>query len=265
MRKTILFLFMLIFLSYCKDTGIEVDPDNEGNAKDKCVIISNKRNDGNTTLYIYEKNKVIGIEGFADFNTLVYNGIYLEKAINSKDKSYEIAFEYNQDGLLSKVNFIGRDSQNRQFIYSTHITYNKNRDIGEMVFNWPTLEETIVIFNYDTKGNIKTILANIDGRMKNLLWNKSFDDKNAPYQSQQIGRVFSYFMVYGLLVGGENWTYYLNQNNVLESEVYIGNSTRKFSSQYQYNNLEFPISARTTIKVDNNSKERTETFGYDCF
>lgn len=264
MQKLVIYILLFFLLTNCKDTGISIEEPEDILSGRSCKIVRNTRPGGSVFQFTYENGRVVGIEGFADFDRLVYNGDQIDKAINSRDNSYEVDFEYNERSQLIAVIFNGRDSQGRLFSNRSTLVYNTRGQVDEIQFRWPTIDRVSAFINYDDKGNILNISGEYQNRLQNFLVNKSFDDKNSPYKNQKIGEVLSYFMIYGLIVGGENWTYYLNNNNVTSSEVNVGDISRKIGVDYTYNALNFPLSAEMTINQRNRLSSAIEYFDYNC-
>lgn len=71
-------------------------------------------------------------------------------------------------------------------------------------------------------------------------------------------------MIYGLLVGGDNLTYYLNKNNVTSSDISVNNLKKKIGWDYLYNGADYPKEANMTINENNKIKLGTEYFEYKC-
>lgn len=266
MRTIFTLGFFIIIAFSCKDKEVNVDPVdlNPEATANRCVILSNTKSNGINFNFGYENNQVVSMQGFADFDSFVYDGVQLDKAINSRDDSYEVDFEYNTNGQLTGVVFIGRDSQGRFFSNKSTMTYNNKNQISELIFDWPTIDKVKTFINYDENGNILNISGEVNNRLQNLLVNKTFDDKKSPYHDQKIGKVLTYFMVYGLLIGGDNLTYYVNKNNVTSCDISAGNVKRKIGYEYEYNVSDYPTLSNLTITENNRIKTLTEYFDYKC-
>lgn len=266
MKKILSILAIMSFTISCKQKEVVIDTAYlEGQDKAGiCRILSNTRPNGSRFGFGYKDTQVITMEGFSDFDTFEYEGVQIKKAVNSRDKSYDVAFEYNTDGQLTAVIFNGRDSQGRFFSNRSTMTYNAKNQISKLLFDWPTIDKVATYINYDENGNILNISGEYNNRLQNLLINKSFDDKKSPYKDQKIGQVLTYFMIYGLLVGGDNLTYYINQNNVTAAEMSYNNTKKKVGYEYEYNVSDYPKLSNMTITENNRITTATEYFEYKC-
>jgi hypothetical protein len=230
-----------------------------------CKILSNYRSDGQQYQYVFKEDKLQNIIGFNDFDTFIYTGGKLTKAVHSKNKSAYTLFDIDDKGLLNKITFEGTDSQGKMFSYPTTITYNSIGKIDQLLLNWPTFPDKIdTRFTYDANGNVKYISAFISGEWETILENTEFDDKPSPYKNQQLGNLLSYYMVYSLLSGGLNFTHYINTNNVKASVVKRGVEKISYSYEYTYNNLGFPTQVDYTRTINNRPAPQSEKFSYDC-
>lgn len=241
--------------------GVDLNP--EATAA-RCTILSNTRASGARFDFGYSDNKIVTMQGFSDFDTFIYEGVTLVKAVNSRDKSFDVTFEYNANGQLTDVVFHGKDSQGRAFSHRSTMTYNNKNQISELLFNWPSLDRVKTFLNYDENGNILNISGQYNDRLQNLLINRSFDNKKSPYKDQKVGQILSYFMIYGLLVGGDNLTYFINQNNVTSADINVNNIKRKVGYEYEYNSSDYPKVANHTITENNRIRTATEYFEYKC-
>ncbi|SOE23661.1 hypothetical protein SAMN06298216_4045 [Spirosomataceae bacterium TFI 002] len=266
LNKTLAVGMICLMAFSCKDRevvadGVDLNPEETAA---RCKILSNTRTSGARFDFGYDDNHIITMQGFSDFDTFQYEGVTLVKAVNSRDKSYDVTFDYNTNGQLTTVTFHGKDSQGRAFSNKSTMTYNNKNQISELIFDWPSLDKVQAFINYDNNGNILNISGQYNDRLQNLLVNKSFDDKKSPYKDQKVGQVLSYFMIYGLLVGGDNLTYFINNNNVTASEIDVNNIKRKVGYEYEYNGSDYPKVANHTITENNRIKTATEYFEYKC-
>jgi len=259
-------LAFMLFVSFsCKKKQIVVGEEEPVEVKATCSITSNGRSEGIRYDFIYDEATMVNINGFNDFDTFIYEGGVLRKGINSRDKSYSVTFFYDAKKLLNKVVFDGKDGQNKPFSHATTLTYNASNRIESMKLGLPTFDDMVdTRFNYDAKGNLQTLSAYLDGQWQTVLENTAFDEKSAPYKNQQIGQVLSYFMVYSVLTGGNNLSYFLNQNNVKTARMKSGNTTIALSYTYQYNEYGYPVKSEITRTVNNKITSLSEYFTYLC-
>lgn len=265
-KKIIVFGLICLTAFSCKNKeinaeGVDLNPEETAA---RCKILSNTRATGARFDFGYLDNKIVTMQGFSDFDTFLYEGVTLVKAVNSRDKSFDVSFEYNTNGQLTDVVFNGKDSQGRAFSHRSTMTYNNKNQISELIFNWPSLDRVKTFWNYDENGNILNISGQYNDRLQNLLINRTFDDKKSPYKDQKIGQILSYFMIYGLLVGGDNLTYFINQNNVTSADINVNNIKRKVGYEYEYNASDYPKLVNLTITENNRLRTATEYFEYKC-
>lgn len=264
--KNLLLVFSIIFMSGCESKKqIDLGLSNIKPQDKACKIVSNIRSDGQNYRFIFDKDKLINIMGFNDFDTFVYEGNVIKKAFHSKTKNAEILFDFDSKGLLKKVTFEGRDSQGKFFSYPTVITHNVINKIEKLVLSWPTFSAPVETkFTYDINGNVKYISAFLDNQWLTVLENTEYDDKQSPYKNQQLGQIMSYYLVYSVLSGGNNFTYFINNNNV-KSSITLNNRDRVTSNfVYKYNASGFPTDVDYTRTINNRPSSQSEKFTYDC-
>ncbi len=266
MNKLLLTGFIFLAFACAKnDNIIQIGDYVEGQAKGSCKVASNTRINGSRIGFSYKDGKLEGLTGFPDFDTFEYNGSLISAASNSRDKSYKVNFTYNDNNQISEIIFDGRDSQGRLFKHTSLLVYNKDNRIQELILDLPVFEDKLSTFlEYDNNGNVKKISAKVYGELQPLLENISFDDKRSPYLNQKIGPILTYFMIYALVQGGENLSYYLNQNNVTQSTVYSNNEKIEFGYQYEYNANGYPIKTDISQNKNNRLKSLNEYFDYLC-
>lgn len=257
----------IIFIFSCKksETDLNIIPFDQGVKENNCIILQHLKSDGTRFDYTYKNNLITNISGFIDFDSFVYNGNVLKEAVNSNDKNYKVLYEFDKKELVQKITFEGTDSQNKPFVYPSVFTYNSSNRIELINLHLPIFKEKIQAkFTYDQVGNIKDISVLENGTWNTLLENTSFDDKNSPYKNQRIGKWISYYMVYILLVGGDNHSQFINQNNVKTCKIKFGRTFTNMVYNYDYNINGYPIKATITKTKDNRVTTSTEGYAYNC-
>jgi hypothetical protein len=263
--RYLIFLTLVFVFSCKKKGGVVVDPIivTPGVTKN-CKVLTDFRTDGQLYEFLFEKAKLVNIRGYNDFDTFVYNGDVIAKAFHSKNKNAEILFYWDAK-LLKRIAFQGVDSQGKKFQYNTVITHNSKGKIATLQIEWPTFPERVnTRFNYDANENVSRIDAYIGNEWKVILENVSFDNKKSAYKSQELGQIFSYYMVYTILGGGFNFTHYVNNNNVLKSVVYQGESRISYNYNYTYNTNEYPTDVEYSRLVNNKTENYKQKFTYEC-
>jgi hypothetical protein len=265
-NKFILFIIIVFFAS-CeskKDKNLNIIIPQA--AAGECKILSNTRSDGQQYQYIFKDKKLLNILGFLDFDTFTYdNNGKISKGTHTKNPNAQILFNFNSQSLLKTITFEGKDSQGKSFSFPTTIKHNTINKIESLTLNWPTFDGKIETkFTYDIKGNVKFISAFIDDEWKTILENTEYDDKPSPYKNQELGQIMSYYMVYSLLTGGNNFTYFLNANNVKKAVVTKGNSKIYYNFEYKYNAQGYPSEVDYTKTENNRPTPFSEKFSYDC-
>ncbi len=260
-------LIGIIFFMACKKSELDLNikPFEQDAKENDCIIMSHLKSDGTRFDYTYTNNLITSMSGFIDFDTFVYSGATMKEAVNSKDKNYKVIYEFDKKELVQKITFEGKDSQNKAFNYPSTFTYNSSNRIEYINLNLPIFKEKIdTKFTYDAVGNIKDISIKENGAWNTILENTEFDDKASPYKNQRIGKWISYYMVYILMVGGDNFSHFINQNNVKSCKIRYGRTFTNLVYNYDYNINGYPIKATITRTKDNRVTTSTEVFSYDC-
>jgi hypothetical protein len=265
-KNLFLCLFILyLFISCESKKSLDLGFVQKEEEKKNCKILSNTRSDNQQYQFVFKDNKLVNMYGFNDFDTFFYSGSNLNRAIHSRNPNAEILFEFDNKQLLKKVIFQGKDSQGKTFSFPTTITHNVINKIESLTLTWPTFDGKLETkFSYDAAGNIKLISAFIDYEWQTILENTSFDDKNSPYKNQKLGQILSFYMVYSLLNGGNNFSYYMNNNNVKTAVVKNGSTRIFYQYDYVYNPQGYPTEMNYTRTVNNRVTPASEKFSYDC-
>ena len=211
------------------------------------------------------KNLLTTIDGFPDFDFIVYENGLPKKATNSLDKSYYVGFDYDTKGALSQINFVGKDSRGKAFEFKSKVYTNTKKQIEKIDLLLPVFDEIIVTkLEYDVNGNTKKISL-IDGtKTKVLLENLTFDDKKSPYLNTPMGNVMAYFSIFSATIGAENTTYFSNKNNATSTKIYSENGDVLFNYKYEYNATGYPTKAIISRKAEGKTENYEENFVYDC-
>jgi hypothetical protein len=122
----------------------------------------------------------------------------------------------------------------------------------------------VIELAYDQKGNITTIKRRLGNGTETLLENKSFDDKHSPFLDQKLGQILTYFMVSTLILGDDNYSYFLNKNNVTSSVITNDQGRTELSVEYTYNTKDYPTKADIAKNKEGRISKVVETFSYTC-
>lgn len=265
MPKSYIFILLIVILSCKTKKDLILEPKPIINDPNLCRILSNTRSDGEQFQFIFKNGQIQNILGFNDFDTFVYSGLKITKAFHSKNKNVQILFDFDSQNLLKKITFEGTDSQAKPFSFPTILTHNYLNKIDKLNLLWPTFNGSVETkFEYDSNGNIKFVYAFLEGEWQILLENVEFDEKISPYKNQQLGQILSFYMVYTLLSGGSNFSYFMNANNVKSAIVKSGNSKILYKYEYLYNLNGYPLEMKGTKTIINKSTNFSEKFSYDC-
>jgi hypothetical protein len=242
--------------------------------EEKEVIITQKlcyvksANHGHGVLYNFEydaKKQLAQLDGFPDFDSIIYENGLPKKAINSADKSYAVLYDYDTKGALSQISFTGKDSRGKAFEFKSKVYTNTKKQIERIDLLMPVFDEIIVTkIEYDTKGNMKKINI-VDGtKTQTILENLTFDDKNSPYLNTPFSNVMAYFVVFSATIGSENTSYFANKNNATSSKIYSENGDVLFTYKYEYDTNGYPTKNKVSRKVQGKEETYEETYVYDC-
>jgi hypothetical protein len=230
----------------------------------KCQIASLSRSTGLNIQVSYVGGLLKDIKNFETFDRFVYDGNLLKSA-TLKNGTDQAIFDFNAKGYLSVVTFQGKDGNGKPFANSSKMTYNDSGNMVQFDLGLPSFQNNAILdLAYDTKGNIKTISRKVGNASEILLENKTFDDKKSPFLDQQLGQILSYFMIYTILIGDDNYTYFLNKNNVTEAVINNDNGRTELSVAYTYNDKNFPTKADIVKLKNGKIKQTTEAFSYTC-
>jgi hypothetical protein len=260
-----LIIISIFLITACKKKAAVVEPiDPSVKVTKSCKVTSDFRTDGQLYEFIFEKGKMVNIKGYNDFDTFVYTGDVISKAYHTRNKNAEILF-YWDNKLLRRIAFQGVDSQGKNFQYNTNITHNAKGKISTLSIEWPTFPSKInTRFSYDANDNVSKIEAFIGAEWKTILENISFDNKKSAYKNQELGQIFSYYMVYTILGGGFNFSHYLNNNNVEKAVVTFGEDRITYNYKYDYNFNDYPTEVEYQRILNNKSTGFIQKFTYEC-
>jgi hypothetical protein len=264
--QSLLFL-SLAFITGCNepiDLGIGPLETNINIEDEKCQIAGILRTTGLNFQVSYIGNLLKEIKNFETFEKFIYVGNLLKSATigNMAD---EAIFDFNAKGNLSVVTFQGKDSNGKPYSNSSRMTYDASGNMVKFDLGLPSFQNNAVLdLTYDTKGNVKKISRKLGNNTYVLLENKTFDDKNSPFLDQQLGQILTYYMIYFILIGDDNYTYFLNKNNVTEAVINNDNGRAELSVAYTYNAKNFPTKADIVKVINGKQKQTTEFFSYTC-
>ncbi|WP_162628143.1 hypothetical protein [Arcticibacterium luteifluviistationis] len=270
MYKPLLFSILIFSVGCNKVVDLNIIPfDGED---DQAVVISNdckiktlESSDGLTFAVEYDDDKPLTIKGnLPSFDKFLYNGNLLTGAQLSVDPSSQIIFTFDGKGNLSRINFKGSDARG-PFDYPTTMTYDaKNRltalSLSLPIFNQPADVE----LEYNADDNITKVVRKTDFFDETLLVNHTFDDKKSPFLDQRLGQILSYFMVYTLIQGDNNYTNFLNKNNVTSSTITNDNGKTELSTEYTYDQNDYPTQADIVKVFQGRIRQASGSYTYKC-
>lgn len=213
----------------------------------------------------YDKDEVTNIPGFQSFDKFTYKNGQIVKATSSVSSSNEVSFEYNNDKQLISFRFKGRDGAGRPYDDISNITYGTDGKIKEYTFRFSVFPDPVKTkFSYNADGNISQIDREDNGSFVPLLINKSFDEKKSPFLDSDLGPVLSYYMIYHLLVGTDNFSQFLNKNNVTSATIYSDKGMIDWNASYDYNSNDFPTSVSISKNIEGRIASSSAVYTYQC-
>ena len=228
-----------------------------------CKISSLTRTKGLNFQVSYTGDLLKEILNYDTFDKFIYEGNLLKYAEKTTDKS-RFLFEFNNAGNLTSLTFKGIDSSGKPTNSSTLMSYDNANNLVKIDLSLPVYT-AVVELAYNKDGNITTIKRKLSNGYETLLENKSFDDKKSPFLDQKLGQILAYYMVFNLLLGEDNYSYFLNKNNVTGSVITNDQGRTELSVEYTYNTKGFPTKANIAkSKKGRFSPPITETFAYTC-
>ncbi|CAH0997533.1 hypothetical protein EMA8858_03667 [Emticicia aquatica] len=262
----LLLLFLGIFIS-CNTNEIKLLKEQEANnLKKQCFL--NQADHGHGVVYNFgynAKNQLISMDGFPDFDELIYENDLPRKATSSFDNSYYIAYDYNTKGALNLINFVGKDSRDRPFEFKSKVYTNDKKQIEKIDLSLPVFDEIIVTkLEYDANGNLKKIILVENNKDKTILENIGFDNKKSPYINTPFSNVMAYFTVFSAMIGSENTTYFGNKNNATSTKIYTDGGEILFTYSYEYDSEDFPSKVKVSKKAKSKEEIYEERFTYNC-
>jgi hypothetical protein len=259
-------MFSIIVVS-CNNKEIKLLKETEKTVTEKLCYLKTADH-GRGVLYNFtynSKNQLTNIDGFPDFDLLVYENDLPVKAINSFDKSYHIEYSYDANKVLSQINFVGVDSRNKPYEYKSKVHSNSKKQIDGIDLSLPVFDQIIVTkLEYDANSNLKKIIIVENGVSKTVLENLSFDNKKSPYLNTPISNVTLYFTIFSAIIGSENITYFSNKNNVTSTKIYTDSGPIIFSYKNEYNDNDYASKVNVTKTVKGKDEIYQEIFTYDC-
>lgn len=257
----------IIVLFACSDKEIKL-------LKEKEVVITQKlcylkeADHGHGVIYnltYNTKNQLISFDGFPDFNQISYENNLPKKVTSSFDESYYIIYEYDTQGNLTLINFVGKDSRNKPFEFKSKVYSNTKKQIERIDLTLPVFDEILVTkLEYDANSNIKKIYLVENGKNKLLLENISFDDKKSPYLNTPLSNMMIYFTIFSASIGGENTTYFHNKNNATSTKIYNDNGDILYSYKYDYTADGYPSKIKVSKKQSGKEEPHEENYTYTC-
>lgn len=258
----ILFCFSLLQCNEVKDLGI-VAPGKEVVGQ-KCKITRIGRSDGLFIEIAYNGDKPTNFKGIEFFDQLIYDGDKLVGAKKGNVANYDVKFELNKNNQIKTISVSGRNAAGIPYKSVSTLTYDSKDRLSGMVFSLPIFTESVEIsIEYNKDNNITKIFRKVDGKNVLLVENLTFDEKPSPFKDNNVGNILSYFMIYNLLVGDTNYSYYLSTNNITSSVIYNNNGTIEISSDYEYDDSK-TTRGNMSKSVDGRIRSVTESYTYFC-
>ncbi|AFK01867.1 hypothetical protein Emtol_0714 [Emticicia oligotrophica DSM 17448] len=210
-------------------------------------------------------NQIIKIDGFPDFNQISYENNLPKKVNSTFDDTYYVEYSYDNQGTLTMINFIGKDSRNKPFQLKSKVYTNSQKQAERIDLNLPVFDQIIVTkIEYDGNGNIRKINIVENNTSKVILENLEFDNHKSPYINASLANTMLYFTIFSAITGGENTTYFQNQNNPTLSKIYTDNGEVTYSYNYEYTSEEYPSKIKVIRKQNNVEEKYEENLIYNC-
>lgn len=210
-------------------------------------------------------NQLITFDGFPDFNQINYEKNLPKKVSSSFDESYYITYEYDANGNLNLINFLGKDSRDKPFEFKSKVYSNAKKQIQRVDLIMPVFDEVLITkFEYDANSNIKKMFLVENGKDKLILENIGFDDKKSPYINTPLNNLMMYFTIFSATIGGENTTYFQNKNNATSTKIYNENGDMTFTYNYEYTADGYASKVKVTKKQNGKEESHQESYTYTC-
>jgi hypothetical protein len=260
-----MFLSLTLLFSCKKEVQLGIGPLDENVVieAENCKVSSLTRTKGLTFQVSYNGDLLKEMLNYSNFDKFIYDGNLLKSAVKTTDKSSIFLFEFNNAGNLTSLTFKGADSSGKPTNSSTLMSYDNANNLVKIDLSLPGLAAVIELA-YDQKGNITTIKRRLGNGTETLLENKSFDDKHSPFLDQKLGQILTYFMVSTLILGDDNYSYFLNKNNVTSSVITNDQGRTELSVEYTYNTKDYPTKADIAKNKEGRISKVVETFSYTC-
>lgn len=270
MYKTVLFFLLISTIGCNKVVDLNIIPfdgtEEEGPAlSDDCKIKTLDSSDGLTFTVEYDEDRPLSINGnLPSFDKFLYRGNLLTGAELSIDPNSQIIFTFDGKGNLSRINFKGQDARG-PFDYPTTMTYDAKNRLTALSLSLPIFNQPAdVVLEYNENDNVTRILRKTDFTDEVLLVNHTFDDKKSPFLDQRLGQILSYFMVYTLIQGDNNYTNFINKNNVTSSTITNDNGKTELSTEYTYNQNNYPTEADIVKVFQGRIRQASASYTYHC-
>ena len=263
------FMFLSLTLLFCckKEVDLGIAP-LSGNVvidDEKCNISSLTRTKGLNFQVSYNGDLLKEILNYDSFDKFIYEGNLLKYAEKTNNKSSIFLFEFNNAGNLTSLTFKDFDASGKTFNSPTLMSYDNANNLVKIDLSLPVFKNNAVVeLAYNKDGNITTIKRKLSNGYETLLENKSFDDKKSPFLEQKLGQILAYYMVFNLLVGEDNYSYFLNKNNVTSSVKTNDQGRTELSVEYTYNTKGYPTKADIAKNKEDRISQVAETFSYTC-
>ncbi len=280
MKKTLLLVIIaavstFILISCGKEEGILANPNgsdpnaNPNNPTSKCYItdikyiednevyttkftynsknqLETKEEDGNTTKYEYDKDNRI--------TKMIMNGDGVEI----------FTYEYDGKGNMSKVKYTSEGTQVTISLSEYIFTTNAKGQV-EKVQAISEDGPTDFLFEYDTKNNIKKIIATDGSDKFTLLENLKLDDKSNVYLNTNLSKAYLPHIIIGTIFG-VNMTSFFNANNILSDNVVsiFSGDAETSTYTYGYTTEGFPSKMSVVRVYDGETTKAEETYTYTC-
>ena len=129
----------------------------------------------------------------------------------------------------------------------------------------PVFDEVIITkIEYNANNNLKKMYLVENGKDKLLLENLSFDDKKSPYINTPLSNLMMYFTIFSATIGGENTTYFQNQNNPTSTKIYNDSGDMTYTYKYEYTNEGYASKVIVNKKQNSREESHQEDSTYTC-
>jgi YD repeat-containing protein len=212
------------------------------------------------------KNQLININNDGAISTYEYDGNNRVTKLTVVDGEgiETLIYDYDSKGYLANIKYSSKNTPITMFIDEYKITTNSSGQITQVKAITEDMNIDFLL-EYDSKSNLKKLIASADGQNLTLIENRTFDDKTNAFANAGLGKIHLPFVLVGAFFG-ENLSYFLNTNNILTDTgiSFFSEDPTSRTYKYEYSKDGLP-SKMSFIRTERTDKyEGSSTFTYDC-